>query len=473
MPHNPLDNSFARAFRFADERDEGDEITRADLDLVLDDIEAGINTALDQALDYVGEWSAATGVFPATRPDGSPVRKRDAWRVTTAGTTGGIDFAVNELLVALRSSPAQVYPNNWLRLPNVTSVGAAQMLAEILDEASDIAGQIIPLVPAITALDAALTRGWRSLSATATDGQTVFPVADGYSADLALVFLNGALLGAADYTAEDGQTVTLATAAEEGDHLVVLSALPPADGGLDGLIDDPDWNTPSTTAAPTVSAVKLRIEAQIAALTLPTGLVGSFAATTPPVGWIKADGQTLTRSGFPALWAHAQASGNLASLEATKLPGQWGPGDGATTFTVPDLRGTFERAWDDGKGLDASRLLGSLQADQNKAHGHGVNLTTGGAGGHTHTGTTGAAGAHSHTFSTVNFAAFGGIMDTLRGNERSGPGTSTTSIAPDHTHTISINSVGDHTHSVSGTTASEGGAEARPVNIALLRCIKL
>lgn len=41
----------------------------------------------------------------------------------------------------------------------------------------------------------------------------------------------------------------------------------------------------------------------------------------------------------------------------------WGLGDGSTTFNVPDLRGVFDRAWDDSRGLDPSRAIASLQRD--------------------------------------------------------------------------------------------------------------
>jgi phage-related tail fiber protein len=39
----------------------------------------------------------------------------------------------------------------------------------------------------------------------------------------------------------------------------------------------------------------------------------------------------------------------------------FGPGNGSTTFNLPDLRGEFIRGWDDGRGVDAGRGLGSKQ----------------------------------------------------------------------------------------------------------------
>jgi hypothetical protein len=47
-----------------------------------------------------------------------------------------------------------------------------------------------------------------------------------------------------------------------------------------------------------------------------------------------------------------------------------GDGDGSTTFTVPDYRGSFLRAWDNGAGVDASRAIGDMQADAMQGHLH-------------------------------------------------------------------------------------------------------
>lgn len=48
----------------------------------------------------------------------------------------------------------------------------------------------------------------------------------------------------------------------------------------------------------------------------------------------------------------------------------WGLGDGTTTFNVPDLRGVFSRAWDDGRGIDPNRAIATLQMDAFRAHTH-------------------------------------------------------------------------------------------------------
>lgn len=79
----------------------------------------------------------------------------------------------------------------------------------------------------------------------------------------------------------------------------------------------------------------------------PSGAVAFFARGTAPTGWIKANGAAVSRTTYAALFA---------AIGTT-----YGVGDGSTTFNVPDLRGEFIRSWDDGRGIDVSRAMGSYQ----------------------------------------------------------------------------------------------------------------
>ncbi|GHU04095.1 tail protein [Alphaproteobacteria bacterium] len=81
----------------------------------------------------------------------------------------------------------------------------------------------------------------------------------------------------------------------------------------------------------------------------PPGAVGLFARQTAPAGWLKANGEEVSRTAYANLFA---AIGTL-----------FGEGDGSTTFNIPDLRGLFLRALDDGKGIDPDRVLGTEQGD--------------------------------------------------------------------------------------------------------------
>lgn len=79
-----------------------------------------------------------------------------------------------------------------------------------------------------------------------------------------------------------------------------------------------------------------------------TGQVGFFAMTTPPSGWLKADGAAVSRTTYA----------NLFSAIGTT----YGAGNGVSTFNLPQLGGEFIRCLDNGRGVDAGRVLGSSQA---------------------------------------------------------------------------------------------------------------
>lgn len=86
------------------------------------------------------------------------------------------------------------------------------------------------------------------------------------------------------------------------------------------------------------------------------GTVAFFAANSTPPGWLKANGATISRAAYAALFA---------AIGTT-----YGAGDGATTFVLPDCRGEFLRGLDDGRGVDTGRGIGTGQGDAIKQHAH-------------------------------------------------------------------------------------------------------
>lgn len=88
------------------------------------------------------------------------------------------------------------------------------------------------------------------------------------------------------------------------------------------------------------------------------GMVAHYARSTAPTGWLKANGAAVSRTVYADLFA---------AIGTT-----FGIGDGFNTFNLPDLRGEFLRGWDDGRGVDSGRTIGSYQADQLKAHTHQI-----------------------------------------------------------------------------------------------------
>ena len=78
---------------------------------------------------------------------------------------------------------------------------------------------------------------------------------------------------------------------------------------------------------------------------VPTGAITAFGGSTAPTGYLECNGQST--SGYTALAAVVGAN-------------------------VPDLRGEFVRGWDNGKGTDSGRALGSSQTADLASHRHTI-----------------------------------------------------------------------------------------------------
>lgn len=85
------------------------------------------------------------------------------------------------------------------------------------------------------------------------------------------------------------------------------------------------------------------------AIFLGVGQVSFFATQSPPPGWIKANGSLLLRADYQRLFNIIGTTFNIG-------------GEDTSHFRVPDLRGNFIRAYDDGRGVDPQRVFGSLQS---------------------------------------------------------------------------------------------------------------
>jgi microcystin-dependent protein len=101
----------------------------------------------------------------------------------------------------------------------------------------------------------------------------------------------------------------------------------------------------------------------------PTGAVFTMATSTVPAGYLECNGAAVSRTSYATLFG----------LISTN----YGAGDGSTTFNLPDLRGEFIRGWDNGRGVDSGRTIGSFQDKDTStaAHTHspGAGAGTGGS----------------------------------------------------------------------------------------------
>lgn len=158
-----------------------------------------------------------------------------------------------------------------------------------------------------------------------------------------------------------------------------------------------------------------------------TGMVAFFAWQSSPRGFLKANGAEVSRTDYARLFSVIDTA--------------FGAGDGVTTFNLPDLRGEFIRAWDDGRGIDPDRGLGTLQISQNLAHEHLIESPD-----------TGNGIAPSNQ--TVDTNGTNAVYSYFR------YGNGSTYVLP--TDSDALRAVDDGT----------GGLEARPRNVALALYIK-
>jgi microcystin-dependent protein len=148
------------------------------------------------------------------------------------------------------------------------------------------------------------------------------------------------------------------------------------------------------------------------------GEIDSFiAATVMPSGAIIDFAMNSAPSGYLVCNGSAVSRTAFAALFA-RIGTLYGTGDGSTTFNLPNFQGKFRRGHNPtASGWDAGRVFGSEQNDELRAHTHKYGGQSGGT--------------------SIGF------------------------------------SVSDSDNAQDLVTTSTGGAETRPVNIAVLTCIKV
>ncbi|MCV4343109.1 phage tail protein [Pseudomonas capsici] len=157
---------------------------------------------------------------------------------------------------------------------------------------------------------------------------------------------------------------------------------------------------------------------------VPIGMMTAFPKAAIPPGFLEVDGSLQSISAYPDLAAYLGTSYNRA-------------GDPDGYFRLPESRGEFLRGWDNGRGIDAGRVLGSSQASQNLRHTHAQLVT------------------NPKVADSAQFVA---------GSKVAQP-TFTQILYDDIAST-------DNYSSVPADWAGSGGSESRPRNIAVMWCIK-
>lgn len=225
--------------------------------------------------------------------------------------------------------------------------------------------------------------------------------------------------------------------------------LPLAGGVLTG-----DLTLDGAPTTNNMASTKKYVDDAIAGIVIPipvlTGSIIAYGGTNQPSGYLRCNGQAVSRSTYSDLFS--------------AISTRFGPGNGSTTFDVPDLRGEFIRGADNmgaDRGTPGPNLPGGTQGDQFKEHNHPVT----GTGTHAHT--TSSNGSHTHNYDRREKRGDG---DTDQSTDIADDGRETKATTPNgaHTHTTASNQ-GGHSHSTSlvGNTL-----ETRPRNVAVAFLIK-
>ncbi|WP_052265422.1 phage tail protein [Ruegeria sp. ANG-R] len=181
------------------------------------------------------------------------------------------------------------------------------------------------------------------------------------------------LTGSGDLAADRTLAVNFASLAQARAGLATDLVINPA--ALRALLDDMLNGAPGALDTFNELAEALGDDPNFAATILdelrkasPIGEVKIWTDDTAPYGSLEGDRATYLRADYPLLWAYIQTSAMYDPTGAIVY--MFGPGDGATSFDMPETRGEFLRFWDHGRGVDAGRLLGSWQADEFRSHTH-------------------------------------------------------------------------------------------------------
>jgi microcystin-dependent protein len=173
---------------------------------------------------------------------------------------------------------------------------------------------------------------------------------------------------------------------------------------------------------------------------MPVGFVAAWPLASVPTGWLECDGSAISRSTYSALFAVYGTT--------------YGPGDGSTTFNLPNYKDYFLR------GFDPSGTDAASRTDRGDGT-TGASVGTKQAGdylAHTHTGTTSSNGAHTHTggITTPKSRGTGGVDNIWGATTASDENTGSNGA---HTHTFTT-----------AASPTSGGNETRPKNITVKWC---
>jgi microcystin-dependent protein len=226
------------------------------------------------------------------------------------------------------------------------------------------------------------------------------------------------------------------TATQVGNSGLVVSPNAPLSTGVLWLDTDETSDIPVPIGG-TAGQVLAKIDSVnyntqwINQIVAPAGVISQFAGTTAPIGYLLCQGQTLSTTLYPDLFAVLQ----------------YAYGGGGSSFKIPDLQGRIPVGRDttqsefDALGESGGAKTHALTIAEMPSHTHTTPNHS-----HTFSATTSTAGNHSHVLedSYLQGVPVGGGSTVFAGNRQySGWGD-----------TRYVQAAGNHTHTLSGTTSN-------------------
>lgn len=232
----------------------------------------------------------------------------------------------------------------------------------------------------------------------------------------------------------------------------------------------------------TVADLKASQKAGAVSPVMPAGVILPYGGTTAPAGWLECNGQAVSETEYPELYAAISSNYN-GQLNPTTGSNWAAPSAGQ--FRVPDMRGMFMRGEGTPSGLDAV-TVGSHQVDKTKKNGldaSGTSVTTSVSGAKNQmNGSSGnPSGNHTHSwlgYVQANVGSYNVFHTPTIGDKGDGLsyttniGTGGVSAWHSHSWTYSGNFSASGTTEAGTITVGAGDNETRPMNRGVKYIIK-
>lgn len=355
---------------------------------------------VSSALVWKGQWSAAANTAPPTPAVGTGAH---FYRISAAGTISSVTYEVGDYIhwdtvnlswFKIDGTDAVMTVNGVAPVGgnvSITSITGNAGTATKLATARTIGGVSFDgsaniNLPGVNAAGNQSTTGNAATATKLATARTIGGVSFDGTANINLPGVNAA--GTQNTSGNAATATKLAT--------------PRAIGGVnfDGSADItlPGVNAAGSqnTSGNAATATKLQTARKInnvsfdgsADIVIPTSAKPVLAVdwvqlrTAMWTGYVPADGQLLNRADYPDAWAAIVANkvpvtvSDADWVNNTNFRGCFSPGDGSTTFRVPDYNGktagSIGAVFQRGDGLNSAGTGGHIQTDSIRAHSHGI-----------------------------------------------------------------------------------------------------